>query len=359
MLNDPKAGAINLLKHCLNIQSTDSVLLVLEPDDVFYAHEVVATIRECLNEFNANVTVEKPKLISNPADFPEYLALAMNSHDHTLFLSRIGDYVRFVQLPGNGSRVTNYALNLEALGSAYATVNYRLMHKLQLRLEDELMNASQWQIQCPLGTDLSGHFCWPSLAGGQDDDLTVSLFPVATFKPVPCIDANGQVALSRWLMPGGAAKLDNADMTINGVVRAHVIDGYLGTFSGVDTEVRKLNNHYDYISKTLGINRNRIHSWHVGINPQTHFDHSADEFLDLWSAISFGSPKYLHLHTCGDEPPGEIAWSVFNPTITIDDTVFWENGEFVWLQRADNKALIATFNGAHHLLEPSLSIGVN
>jgi hypothetical protein len=249
-------------------------------------------------------------------------------------------------------------LNADTLGAPYATVDNRLMSKLLHGLEDELMRAMNWRIQCPLGTDLSGEFHWPSLSGGQDDELTVSLFPVATFKPVPCAKANGQVALSRWLMPGGATKLENADLTIDGVVLAQVKNGNLDNFSGKETEVAKLNSHYDYISKALRINRNRIHSWHVGINPQTRFDQSADEYLDLWCAVSFGSPKYLHFHTCGDEPPGEVAWSVFNPTITIDDAVYWENGEFVWLQRADNKALIESYEGAHYLLEPSLSIGI-
>lgn len=359
MLNNPKAGAFNLLKNCLNVRSNNSVLLVLEPSDEFYDSKVADVLKECLSELNTRVTVMEPQLISDPADFPSNVSDAMNHHDHTLFLSRIGDYVRFTALPGNSIPATSYTLSTDMLGAPYATVDYRLIQTLKHRLEDELMHANHWQLECPLGTDLSGKFCWPSLSGGQDDELTVSLFPVATFKPVPCNNANGQVALSRWLMPGGAAKLDNAELTIDGVVHAHVIDGNLQSFSGADTEVAKLNGHYDYISKSLGINRNRIHSWHAGINPQTRFDRSADDHLDLWSAISFGSPKYLHFHTCGDEPPGEIAWSVFDPTITIDGTVYWEHGEFVWLQREDNKALIGLTEEAHYLLEPSLSIGVN
>ena len=184
-------------------------------------------------------------------------------------------------------------------------------------------------------------------------------FPVATFKPVPCSNANGLVALSRWLMPGGAVKLANADIAIDGVVNAYVKDGKLDYLCGHDAEVAKINGHYDCISKTLGINRNRVHSWHAGINPQTYFDHPADDYFDLWSAISFGSPRYLHIHTCGNDPPGEVAWSVFNPTITIDGLVCWENGEFVWLQQAANKALIESYKGAHYLLEPSLPIGID
>ncbi len=359
MQNEAKDGALNLLKNCLNVQNDDSILLVVEPSDTFYESGVAKLIKESLIQLRARITVMDPQLISDPNDFPEDVSDAMKEHDHTLFLSRIGDYVRFTPLSSDSTPTTSYTRDTKTLGAPYATVNNRLMNTLQLKLEDELMRATHWRIQCSLGTDLSGTFCWPSLAGGQDDELTVILFPVSTYKPVPCIDANGQVALSRWLMPGGAAKLADADMTIKGVVQAKVKDGNLESFEGTNSEVKKLNNHYDYISKTLGINRNRIHSWHAGINPQTRFDYPADDFLDLWSAISFGSPKYLHFHTCGDEPPGEVAWSVFNPTITIDGKPYWKNGEFIWLHRKDNKALIDSTDGAHYLLEPSLSIGID
>lgn len=359
MSNNAKVGALNLLDNGLNVKAGDSVLLVLEPTDVLYDHEVSTIIRDCLDELEAHVTVLKPSIISDPADFPNCVADEMGRCDHTLFLSRVGDYLRFVPLPGNGSRATCYALDADMLGAPYATVNNHLMQQLRIRLEDELMRASLWRIQCPLGTDLSGEFCWASLVGGHDDNLTVSLFPVATFNPVPCNRANGQVALSRWLMPGGATTLDSTALALDGVVHAHIADGMLDSFSGAETEVAKVNAHYDHISTTLGINRNRIHSWHAGINPQTCFYKAADDYLDLWSAISFGSPKYLHFHTCGDEPPGEVAWSVFNATVTIDGTVYWENGELVWLQRADNRSLIESYDAAHCLLEPSLPIGID
>lgn len=358
MANDPRAGAYNLLSNCLSVKPGESVLLVVEQTDELYQWEVATSVEDCLNELGACTTLVSPALINDPVDFPEDIANQMKVSDHTLFLSRVGDYVRFVPLPGNGSRAISYTLNINMLAAPYATIDHQLMLQLQQKLESELMTARQWHIECPLGTDLQGVFCWPSLSGGNDDDLTAALFPVATFKPVPCNTASGQVALSRWLMPGGATKIDNALVAIENVTMAKVNNGYLESFTGPPAEVEKLNRHYDYISNTLGINRNRIHSWHAGINPQTFFDLPANDHLDLWCAVSFASPKYLHFHTCGDEPPGEVAWSVFDPTITIDETVFWDSGEFVWLHRKDNKALIDSYEGAELLLHPSLPIGV-
>jgi hypothetical protein len=359
MPRNPKAGALNLLKNCLNVQPDDSVLLVLEPTDSLYDYDVVTIIRGCLSELNTRVTIVDPPLIADPADFPSSVADAMEHCDHTLFLSRIGDYVRFVPLPGTGSRATSYSFNADMLSAPYATVDNHLLRKLQLRLEDELMRADQWRIQCPLGTDLSGEFCWPSHSGGQDDDLTVTLFPVATFKPVPCDNANGQVALSRWLMPGGSVKLDNADISIDGVVQAYVKNGSLDCLSGADSEVAKIDGHYDCISNTLGINRNRIHSWHEGINPQTYFDQSADDYLDLWRPYHLEVRGICTFMPAAMITPGEVAWSVFNLTITIDGVVYWENGEFDWLQQAANKALIESYEGAYCLLEPRLPIGID
>ena len=50
---------------------------------------------------------------------------------------------------------------------------------------------------------------------------------------------------------------------------------------------------------------------------------------------------------------------MFNPTVTVDGVRYWEDGEFVWLQRADNKQLINACEGASCLLEPALAIGID
>lgn len=356
--NNPKAGAFNLLNNCLHVQAGDSVLLVLEPTTELYDEELGLVFQTCLEELGASTTVVVAAIINDPADFPVSVAEPMKDSDHTIFLSRVGDYVRFVPLPGSGSKVTCYTLTTDMLGSPYATVDYRLMQQLMLKLEDELMAAGEWRLQCLLGTDISGGFYRFDPADEKNDNFTVTLFPVATFNPVRCDTASGQVALSRWLMPGGATRLENTHTNINGVVHAHVKDGYIENFTGNRVEVERIKLHYDRINNSLGISANRVHSWHTGINPQTRFDQCADDFLDRWSAISFGSPRYLHFHTCGDEPPGEVAWSAFNPTITIDGVVYWRDGEFVWLQREDNKALIRSYERGYCLLEPSRQIGI-
>ena len=353
-----EAGADNLLLNCLNLKEGQSLLLVLEPDESLYRKIVGEVVERRAKFHGATIQVVTEAVITTPHEFPESISTPMQTADHTLFFSRVGDYVRFVELPGKGTKTSGYALDAEMLGSPYATLDHHLMTTLRDKLEQELMSAGKWRVRCPLGTDLSGTFNWPSLSGSTDDELLITLFPVSTFKPIPCGTATGRVALSRWLMPGAAAKLENAHLNLSKPVFCDVENGEICGFSGVADVTNQVSAHYDYVANTLNINRNRVHSWHVGINPQTFFKQDVDTHLDSWSAISFGSPRYLHFHTCGDEPPGEIAWSVFDPTVIIDDQVYWANGQFMWLQRSDNKQLILETPGASVLLSGSLGIGV-
>ena len=351
-------GAQNLISNCLKVAPNDKVIVVREIDERLYKKEVANIIADRLHHLGAEVTILTEPLISNPTEFPKTVANAMRSADHTIFLSRLGDYVRFIALPGEGSKTTCYIYNKEQLASPYATLPHQLMATLRDRLESELLAAKQWRITCPLGTDVTGTFDWASLQGGSDDEMLVSLFPVSTFKPVPGNSASGKVALSRWLMPGGSTKMDNQHLSFPGVVYADVQDGLITGFQGESSAVQQVSRHYDRIAKTLNINRNRVHSWHLGINPQTCFPASADSDLDTWCALSFASPRYLHFHTCGDEPPGEVAWSLFNCDVTIDHSPYWKNGNFCWLEREDNKALIQQYPITETLLEPSKCIGV-
>ena len=127
---------------------------------------------------------------------------------------------------------------------------------------------------------------------------------------------------------------------------------------GPHESVKAVTDHYDFLANALGVRRDRVHSWHAGLNPRTSFAAPIEDDLERWGAVSFASPRYLHFHTCGDTPPGEVAWSLFNPTVWIDDRIYWDKGQLVWLQRPDNRDLIALYPGADCLLEESADIGV-
>ena len=352
-------GIDNLLITCVNVKQGESVLLVKEPDGLpMYSSTICDLVAARVDELGAHASIEAYELITEPSNFPLELTMAMERVDHTIFMSRIGDYSRFSPFTGRSTKTQCYALDEQMLASHYAGACYQLMTHLLKKFEAELMAAKDWQFTCELGTDLRGQFNWLSQAGGEDDEFSLELFPVTNFKPIPCDTANGTVALSRWLMPGGVAKVQPAELLMDEVVQAKVSNGVIDHFTGSGKSVCAVNQHYDFVAETLGINRNRVHSWHAGLNPHTFFNGDISTDLERWEGISFASPRYLHVHTCGDWAPCEVTWSVFNPTVIIDGQTYWENGQFVWYQREDNLALIKEVAGAECLLEMSSCIQV-
>ena len=353
------AGVVNLVDNCMAVSEGDRVLIISEPPEQEFYHPAIAeNIKTYLQYRGATVSIVFPRIVADPRHFPQNISTLMGRTEHTLFLSRLGDYARFTPLMGNSKITISYARQLHMLDSPYSGTSHQLMSTLLHKLEGELENAATWRITCPLGTDLHGTFCWPSREGGIDDDFSMNLFPVTTFKPVPCNTAQGTVALSRWLTPGAAAKVDPANVYFDDVVFAKVNNGKLTGLQGENKSIQKINQYCDLVSSTLGIDCNRMHSWHAGINPFTSFSDDVNSHLEAWGAITFASPRYLHFHTSGDVPPGEIAWSIFNPTVWVDGELYWDSGNFCWLQREDNAALIENTCPGSGLFENSADIGV-
>ena len=90
----------------------------------------------------------------------------------------------------------------------------------------------------------------------------------------------------------------------------------------------------------FNISKNIVDSWHAGIHPGTYYNKPIEENPDRWSNTIFGSPKYLHFHTCGDYPPGEICWMIENPSITIQDIHLWENGNLMLKNFKETRSLL-------------------
>ena len=353
------AGADNLLLRSMGVRPDQRMLVVEEPDDCTLFERRLADFVIHRAAFHGVAAVRRsPALIADPGDFPRDILQVMQEVDHALFLSRLGDYCRFTDLEAPCSKTICYVRSLDMLGSAFAGTCNQLFHSLLEKFESELFAAREWRIRCPLGTDIRGEFVRPD--PGDEDSFSMNLFPVTTFRPVPCDAACGRVTLSRWLMPGAAPKVDNAYMMLEEPIVAEVSDGELTGFTGPTESVSAAHRHYDHVAETLGINRNRIHSWHAGLNPFARFDGdlATDRGLAEWESISFASPRYLHFHTCGDVPPGEITWSLFNPTVKIDGETFWQDGQFLWLQRPDIRPMLEATPGAISLLETSADIGV-
>jgi len=353
-----QAGALNLLANCVGVARGERVLIVRE-DAVhgYYDDHAAPQVADFARDLGAEVDVFMAPLIDGPEDFPDDLRAAMADVDHTIFFCRIGDQVRFVKIDGAGTKTMCYALDRGFLGSGFCAVPHGLMEEIKRRLEAALDTAHEWRITCPLGTDAWGRFDAPA-AGEEAEDFSLRLFPVTTFRPVPCGTMSGRVALSRWLMATGSRTYSPSDVPLERPVFAVIEQGRICGFEGDSESVGRARAQHDHVGGLFGIDPDLVHSWHVGINPQTFYPQPAETDLERWGGISFGSPRYLHFHACGDYAPGEICWSLFDATVEIDGEPFWTCGRFSFLERSDIAGLIAGEPGAAALLEPRMDLGI-
>ncbi len=329
------AGAQNLLRNCINVQSGQSVLLIAEPDASFYHYDAVEIVEHEARQLGAYVRVVKPALIKGPETFPDSLAGEVDKSDHTIFFSRIGDNIRFTKIRGRGTKTVCYALDAELLGSDFCTTPHNIMQEMLGSLLQDIDNANEWRITCPLGTDLKGTFQnQGSRRTVNDNAFTLGTFPIVIFPPIPCDTMSGRAVITHWLSATSNRHYEPANLVLDHSVSVFVENGKIRDFEGDATTVANIRRHYDHIGSLFGIEPCNVHSWHAGVNPMTHYPHPAIENIERWGAVAFASPRYTHFHTCGDYPPGEIAWSMFDTTIYVDNKKYWKDGKFVYLEHA-------------------------
>lgn len=90
--------------------------------------------------------------------------------------------------------------------------------------------------------------------------------------------------------------------------------------------MRRVHEHYNYVSGMFNLDAGIVHSWHAGIhagNPYSNFDPTHP---DRWANTAFTHPRVLHFHTCGDYAPGEICLNVLDAEVTIDGVLLWQAG---------------------------------
>lgn len=353
-----EAGARNLLLGCVGLVAGEKLLVVREDSrQGYYDDAAPEFVAEAARRLGARVETVTAPLIEGPEAFPDELKSAMAAVDHTLFFGRIGDQVRFLPLPGSGSKTMCYALDAGFLGSAFCGLPHDLMEDLKHRLEAELSAAGAWRITCSLGTEVTGRV-EGAVAGEAEEDFSLKLFPVVTFRPLSCRTMTGRVAVAHWLMATGSRAYEPSALPLEAPVFALVEDGRIRGFEGDPALVARVDAHYDMVADKFDLDRDAVHSWHAGINPQCFYPRSAAENLERWGGVSFASPRYLHFHTCGDYAPGEIAWSLFDATVEIDGRAYWREGRFVWLEWPEIRALIADYPGGDALFDMRCDIGI-
>ena len=356
---DLASGADNLISGCIGAEPGERLLLVREDSrHGFYdcaAPAFVADYARVIGLDVIDIAVGPPE---SGVGLPDHVEQAMREVDHVLFFARIGDQLRFETMPGNGTKTICYAYDAACLGSRFGTTPYRLMGELKALIDERVATAGEIRITCPLGTDLTGKpiGMTPDPISGE---VTVRRFPMIVFKPVPTLGFSGKVALSRWLIGSGAHYYTPYEARLEGTVFAWLEAGRIIGYEGPAAVVDKVRDHHHSVGEMFGIDPTLVHSWHAGIHPQTFYPLPASHNLSRWSALAFGSPRYLHFHVCGDKPPGEVSWTVIDATVTLDGEPAWDRGYLVLAETEEAQAILARYPASADIFtNPITEIGI-
>jgi hypothetical protein len=350
-------GATNLLTNCAGTRRGDRLLIIREePGLGYYDEDVVTAVVAAAHRIGAEVTVRQvpfnPRATAIPAEVQAWMAAA----DQTVFLSRIGDQLRFSDMRSAGRAIVCYALDAPMLGSGYGTADYRAFDQLKALLNRTLASARHIKVTCPLGTEYEGP---GSGAAVVHQDVGIHRFPMPVFTPVPAAGFCGKVALPGFLVGTGSMYYKPYAVEYEGTLFAHFDAGRITGFSGDAAAVQTAVEHYRQVASTFGIDGDFVHSWHAGIHPGCEVRQPARDDYERWSGSAFGNPRILHFHTCGAYAPGEISWNVIDPTITVDGREIWKDGVLRPNLVAGGAELVAGFSCARALFDaPGRAIGI-
>ena len=317
-------GADNIVHNCAALTSGESVLLIHEdPALGWYDLDAPMAVADAVRKVGIEPTVLKVGQPSNESD--PVAAEAIAAHDCTIFFARLGDQDRFADpVPGRRS-VMSYARNADTLGSNYGTIPHGAFYDFKEAVNEVLLGASHIRITCPLGTDVTGGD-WDRDVDNSAD-VSVMRFPIGVPHAIGASGFTGRVALARYLTSTGSKVYHPDNLAIFEPVFAEIEGGRITGFTGDADGVADVEQHYKHVSETFGIEPNFVHSWHAGIHPGCSYGEDASVHPDRWSNNVFTHPRFLHFHTCGAYPPGEICWMVQDHTVTVDGTDFWKDGQ--------------------------------
>ena len=320
---DPlKLGAKNLIEGCFTDVFNKTILIVAEnPQLGWYDAAAPASVEAVLIEMGATV---KRLMVGAPENHAiEAVQVAIDSADEVIFFARIGDQGRFKSQYHGARPVMSYALNAGMLASGYGRLRHGAMMALKNAIDTVTLGAYQIEITCPLGTYVKGT---PGTSITEGGEVTVSRFPMGVPKPVLNNDFNGVVKLTNYLTPAGSKVYEPTHLELPSVITAHIEGTSITNITGEKGLVEAFKGHYKHVAAQFGLDAFYIDSWHAGIHPLFSYDMLASKNPVRWSQTVFPSPRFLHFHTCGAGPPGEICWMVLDPTISIDGVALWENG---------------------------------
>lgn len=352
----PERGACNLLVNCAHARAGDRLLIAYEPPEFgYFDADSVDIVTRTARSLGLSVdAVDVGFNPDNPHLPPELLA-GFEAADIILFLARLGDQLRFSDMPQGKKIIVSFALTRELFGSGFSNGHHDAFMEIKSGINAVLNAAEEVRITCPLGTDVRGR---PVMDLTPSGDTSILRFPMSVFTPVPAYSFSGRVAVG-FLTGTGSKYYDNYTIEFDRPVFAHMEQGRLTQFTGDPANAARAEAQYDRVAGQFGIDRDCVHSWHAGIHPGCGYPWDMRENFERWGGAAFGNPRLLHFHTCGAYAPGEISWNVIDPTIVIDGVTYWDAGVFHAERLPEGPSILARHSCAAALFaDPDPDIGL-
>jgi hypothetical protein len=348
-----EAGARNLLLNCAGAKAGDRLLLVGEQTLLpFFDSQLCHDVAEVAERLGITTEIVLAEPVVDASHFPDIVSRAMQSTDITIFFSRLGDQIRFSDSPGNSIKIMTYTLSRQHLGSPFATIDYSMMHRVHDHLFAKIKGSKTYSIESTNGTSLTAELPDPSDSEQPViSEFTVELFPVMIFPPVTFFNLNGQLVLEHFLLSSSTHAYSDSVLYLESPVTALVKDSCMVGFEGDDQLVIRLRNQLERAAAITGGDPYRLNSWHTGINPYTFYSGDLHANLEQWGTVTYGSPRYTHIHAAGRDP-GDISIQLFDASIAFDGEPFWDHGKFVYLDSSEILALLS--HEEHELMNSSI-----
>jgi hypothetical protein len=356
MLDHTFSGAYNLLVNCGQARAGEHLLLCCEPEYLgYYDAEIVQDIKDCAAEIGLNVTLCELGFEPFITAMPTHVVAAMAAADLTVFLARAADQLRFSGFNAGERVVVSFALNGESLASSFGTVHYDATLALKQAIDMVLFAAEEVTVTNKSGTDFTGKIG----ASPEGGDANMRRFPMLVNTPAPASGFAGCIALPGFLVGTGSKYYAPYGITFEGQLFAVFEGNTLIGFEGKKADEDKANRHLDYVADRFGIDRNFVHSWHIGIHPGCYFDRAAIDHFDSWGGSAFGNPRILHMHTCGAYAPGEVCWNVIDPTVVVDGATIWQDGTLHPERVSGGREILAKYDDLRKVFQcPDRRIGL-
>ena len=251
-----------------------------------------------------------------------------------------------------------YTYTREHFASKFSTIDHVKMQDIHHLLKDAILSSKEYSIRASCGTNLHGEI-YQSLSSDKEAtaEFEVDLFPEVIFAPIRCHRMSGNLVIQNFVTSSSTRMYDDSVLLFDQEVNALIVDSQITKLEGEHSQVEALEKQLKRAASITGGDPFSLNSWHTGINPGAFFNGDPYEDLERWGCIAFGSPRYTHFHGAGKDP-GDVAYHLFDATISFDNQIFWQDGHFLFLDRPEIQSLLTREESKFLNSEFYLDIGI-